>query len=119
MENYMCVTLGDCDTLEDGHKTLFVNPLILEGDDGGKSHAIATVQNCIFDSNCEFAMKLNKENLNWYVSSDDVECKFVRVHWGLVSFHSYPLLSLGSCVFAEGEHHSVILVLFVWSFWLQ
>ena len=61
MENHMCVTLGNHDTLEDGSKSRFVNPLVLEGNDVGKSHAIATVQNHIFDSNCEFSMKLNKE----------------------------------------------------------
>ena len=72
----------------------------MEGDNGSKSHAIATVQNCIFDSNCEFAMKLSG-NVDWCVSSNNVECKFVSVHWDFVLFHSYPPISLGSCVFEK------------------
>ena len=70
--------------------------LVLEGNDGSKSHAIATVQNLIFDSNCDCAMDLSKENLDWCVSSDHVDCQFVGVHWGLILFHSCPPINLGS-----------------------
>ena len=114
----MFIPVNDYDLLEDGCKSQFVSVLVLEGNNGSKSHAMATVQNLIFDSNCDCAMNLNKENLDWCVSSDDVDCRFVGVHWGLILFHSHPPTNLGSGI-SKGEHHSVILVLFVWSLWMQ
>ena len=61
----MFIPVGDFDLLEDKHKTQFVLVLVLEGNNGSKSHTIATVQNLIFDSNCDCAMDLSKENLDW------------------------------------------------------
>ena len=69
--------------------------MVLLADDGGCQHAITTVDNCIFDSNRQYAMDLNRKNLDWCCSSDIQKSIFVRVHWAVGLFHMPDILSQG------------------------
>lgn len=52
---------------------------VLVGDDHSHNHAVTVVKDWILDSNCDFAMKLTQENLDWCVSSATESVHFVKV----------------------------------------
>ena len=39
--------------------------IVLLGADGGQNHCVTLVNDLVFDSNCYYAMRLNKETLDW------------------------------------------------------
>ena len=55
--------------------------MVLRGSDGSISHCISTVNDMIFDSNCDNALKLSMDVLNWCVSSDKYYVEYVGVHF--------------------------------------
>jgi hypothetical protein len=56
----------------------------LRATDGGTQHVITVVDGMIFDSNCDRALQLDREKLDWCCSSDDVESSFDRVEYGYI-----------------------------------
>jgi hypothetical protein len=56
--------------------------LCLEAADGGTQHAVTVVGGLIFDSNCERALPLTIQSLNYCCSSDEIEGRFARVYTG-------------------------------------
>jgi hypothetical protein len=52
---------------------------VLVGDDHSHNHAVTVVKDWILCSNCDFAMKLSHENLDWCVSSGTESVHFVKV----------------------------------------
>jgi hypothetical protein len=58
----------------------------LRATDGGIQHVITVVDGMIFDSNCERALQLAKDQLDWCCSSDDVESSYDRVEYGYCLF---------------------------------
>ncbi len=52
----------------------------MKSSDNSASHAVAIVENYIFDSNLTHAIYLNRENLNWCCSDSNCEETFVGVH---------------------------------------
>jgi hypothetical protein len=56
--------------------------LTLEALDGGTQHAITVVGKLIFDSNCERALPLNMNSLDYCCSTDKLKGTFYRVFKG-------------------------------------
>jgi hypothetical protein len=54
----------------------------LKATDGGTQHVITVVDGMIFDSNCDRALQLAKDMLDWCCSSDDVESSYDCVWFG-------------------------------------
>ena len=52
---------------------------VLVGDDHSHNHAVTVVKDWILDSNCDYAMKLTQDNLDWCVSSTTESVHFVKV----------------------------------------
>ena len=52
---------------------------VLVGDDHSHNHAVTVVKDWILDSNCDYAMKLTQDNLDWCVSSATESVHFVKV----------------------------------------
>ena len=52
--------------------------VVLRSYDGGCSHSVSICQDLIFDANTNFALKLNKKNLDWCCSAPGVKAKFDR-----------------------------------------
>ena len=68
---------GELDPLNDmlEYPTL----LVLEGDDGSTTHAVATACNLLFDSNLPNAQKITREWLDWCCSTDATRQEFACV----------------------------------------
>jgi hypothetical protein len=54
----------------------------LKATDGGTQHVITVVDGMIFDSNCDRALKLDRDKLDWCCSSDDVASFYDCVCFG-------------------------------------
>lgn len=74
---YKCITIKSFDILQ--NRSMWPTLCILKGSDGSVTHAVTVVNNYIFDSSCNTAMHLTKENLDWCCGSDYGEAKFVAV----------------------------------------
>ena len=68
--------------------------MILEGTDGGRNHAIATVDKWVFDSNLPLARPLTLDTLNWCVSTDTESQKFVKVAWAIRKVPKPPRIEM-------------------------
>ena len=78
VKGYECRLLQNVNILHG--KTLWPTLCILQGTDGSINHAITTVENFIFESNCTHALTLNIDNLNWCCNTDmSSDVKFDRV----------------------------------------
>ena len=51
----------------------------LLGDDGTVNHCVTLMGEFIFESNTDKPMDINRENLDWCVSTDKVKCRFLGV----------------------------------------
>ena len=78
--SYLSVKYDNVDTAKYQHINYCVLFVVLEGSDGSVNHSVAICQNFIFDSNLCYALKHDKESLDWCCSSDDVAASFVRFH---------------------------------------
>ena len=54
--------------------------LVLQGGDGGQSHSVTVVNDLVFDSNCGYALRLNKRTLDWCCNC---EAGFVKIVYAL------------------------------------
>jgi hypothetical protein len=78
VKGYECWLLQNVNVLHE--RTLWPTLCILQGTGGSINHAITTVENFIFESNCSHALTLNIDNLNWCCNMDmPSDIKFDRV----------------------------------------
>jgi hypothetical protein len=78
VKGYECRLLQNVNILHG--RTLWPTLCILQGTDGSINHAITTVENFIFESNCTHALTLNIDNLDWCCNTDmSSDVKFDRV----------------------------------------
>jgi hypothetical protein len=66
-----------------GDRSIYPTVVALEAADGCTQHAITIVNDMIFDPNCELALDLNLENLNYCCSTSEKKVSFKQV------FHGY------------------------------
>ena len=69
----------------------FPTVCVLEGDDGGKTHAVTLVDSWVFDSNFCHAQPLCQDTLDFCCSSIERDVKFVRVVTAVRFYTDKPL----------------------------
>jgi hypothetical protein len=63
------------------NRSIWPTLCVLKGSDGGINHAVTVVENYIFDGNCQHALPLTIQSLNWCCSSDEIrDVEFVEVY---------------------------------------
>jgi len=98
VKGYECRLLQNVNVLHE--RALWPLLCILQGTDGSINHAITTVENFIFESNCSHALTLNIDNLNWCCNTDmSSDIKFDRVPFAyrFVKHRPPPQLLLRCC----------------------
>jgi hypothetical protein len=88
VKGYTTTLKTNFDVLHD--KSIWPTLCILKGSDKSVNHAIAVVEDLIFESNSPHAMKLTRENLDWCCSSSDMDVKFVGVPYAYKFHRSKP-----------------------------
>jgi hypothetical protein len=68
------------DLLKD--KSPYLSVVVLMSSDGGIQHAVTVIGDIVCDSNCEYAMPLCKEALDFCCSTENQKLQYVRIYHG-------------------------------------